>query len=59
MDRLLHVEIELGQARALVAETTELVRQAPRLHGLSHTAGRGGGPVSWAACKRTSRTGCP
>ncbi len=38
MDRLLHVEIELGQARALVAETTELVRQAQRLHGLSHTA---------------------
>ncbi len=38
MDTLLHVEIESGQARALVAVTTETVQRAQQIHGLSHTA---------------------
>lgn len=38
MDELLHVEIELGQARAMVCDTSELAKEAQRIHGLSHTA---------------------
>ena len=38
MDTILHVELERGQARALVAVSTELAKEAQRIHSLSHTA---------------------
>lgn len=38
MNQLYHIEIELGQARALVANTTELVQQAKAIHHTSATA---------------------
>lgn len=38
MNQLYHIEIELGQARALVANTTGLVQQAKAIHHTSATA---------------------
>ncbi|MDR3086314.1 MAG: Hsp33 family molecular chaperone HslO [Christensenellaceae bacterium] len=38
MDEILHVEIELGQARALVCVSSDLAAEAQRIHGLSHLA---------------------
>ena len=38
MDQILHISLEGGQARALVACSTDLVEAARRTHDLSPTA---------------------
>lgn len=38
MDQILHISLENGQARALVASSTGLVEEARRVHGLTPTA---------------------
>ena len=38
MDKILHITLEDGQARALVAVTTDLVEEARRIHDLTPTA---------------------
>ena len=38
MDKILHITLEDGQARALVAVTTDLVEQARRIHDCTPTA---------------------